>query len=200
MNKQEFLAKLRNSLNGVPQEEADERLTFYSELIDDYMEEGMTEQNAVAQLDTVESIAAQVLSEIPLTKLIKAKVKPNRTLRAWEIVLLVLGAPIWLSLLLALFAVAFSVYAVAWALDGSFWAIDLSIAVCALSGIFSAVAFAMQGNLLSAIALFGIAFMCAGLAIFGFIGCRCATKTVLALSKRFFMWVKACFMKREEEA
>ena len=39
MNKQEFLMRLREGLSGLPQNEIEERLTFYSEMIDDRIEE-----------------------------------------------------------------------------------------------------------------------------------------------------------------
>ena len=34
MNKQEFLAQLRKGLSGLPKEDIDERLTFYSEMME----------------------------------------------------------------------------------------------------------------------------------------------------------------------
>ncbi len=42
MTKQEFIAELRKGLSGLPKKELEERLTFYSEMIDDRMEEGLT--------------------------------------------------------------------------------------------------------------------------------------------------------------
>ena len=48
MGKQEFLAQLRKGLQGLPQEDIEERLTFYSEMIDDRMEEGLSEEEAVS--------------------------------------------------------------------------------------------------------------------------------------------------------
>ena len=48
MNKQEFIALLRKGLSGLPQKELEERLTFYSEMIDDRIEEGLTETTAYA--------------------------------------------------------------------------------------------------------------------------------------------------------
>lgn len=41
MSKQEFLAELRKALSGLPQGDIEDRLTFYSEMIDDRMEEGL---------------------------------------------------------------------------------------------------------------------------------------------------------------
>ena len=48
MTKQEFLNQLRMGISGLPQEDISERLTFYREMIDDRMEEGLSEEEAVA--------------------------------------------------------------------------------------------------------------------------------------------------------
>ena len=49
MNKQEFLNQLRSGLNGLPHEEIEERVMFYSEMIDDRVEEGLSEEDAGRQ-------------------------------------------------------------------------------------------------------------------------------------------------------
>ena len=43
MNKQDFLVQLRKGLSGLPQDDIEERLTFYKEMIEDRMEEGFSE-------------------------------------------------------------------------------------------------------------------------------------------------------------
>ena len=110
MLKQEFLAQLRDALCGLPQCDIDERLTFYSEIIDDRMEDGLPEEEAVAAVGSVDEIFTQVVAEIPFSKIVKERIKPKRRLTAWEIVLLALGSPIWLSLGIAAFAVILSLY------------------------------------------------------------------------------------------
>ena len=62
MTKKEFLAALRRKLRAVPQAELRERLGFYSEIIDDKMEEGLTEGEAVADVGNVDEIAEQIRS------------------------------------------------------------------------------------------------------------------------------------------
>ena len=44
MKKQTFLDMLKKRLSGLPKQEIAERLTFYNEMIDDRMEEGMSEE------------------------------------------------------------------------------------------------------------------------------------------------------------
>ena len=48
MNKQEFLDALRERLSGLPSREVEDRLGFYGEIIDDRIEEGISEHDAVA--------------------------------------------------------------------------------------------------------------------------------------------------------
>lgn len=197
MSKQEFLAKLKSGLTQIPQDDLEERINFYSEMIDDRMEEGLTEEQAVAELGTIESIVMQIVSEIPLTKLVKEKVKPDRKLRAWEIVLLVLGSPIWLSLFIALFAIVLSIYIVIWSLIVSLWAVEVSAAVCFVGGLAAFVVCIAKGSIPSGIAMSGMALICAGLMIFGYFGCKYITKAILIFTKKILIWVKSRFMNKE---
>ena len=48
MNKQEFLVQLRNALSGLPKDDIEERIEFYSEMIEDRIEEGLSEEEAIA--------------------------------------------------------------------------------------------------------------------------------------------------------
>ena len=91
MSKAEFLEVLRKRLSGLPREEVEERLAFYNEMIDDRIEDGLTEAEAVAGIGSVDDVARQIMAEIPLTTLVREKVRPKRILRVWEIILLVLG-------------------------------------------------------------------------------------------------------------
>lgn len=199
MNKKEFLAKLRKRLFGLPQDDIEERLSFYDEMIDDLIEEGRSEEAAVSEIGTVEDIVSQIVADIPLTKLVKERVKPKRALRAWEIVLLALGSPIWLSLLIVAFAVVFSVYAVMWSVLVSLWAVELSLAAVSLGGILSAVIFVIEGNAIQCVFMLGAGLVCAGLFILLFFGCKKATKGTLFLTKKMALSIKSLFINKEEE-
>ena len=63
MSKQDFLNTLRVRLSGLPKADIEERLIFYSEIIDDKIEEGLTEEEAVADVGDVMQIADQILSD-----------------------------------------------------------------------------------------------------------------------------------------
>lgn len=199
MCKQEFLAQLRKGLSGLPQDDIEERLNFYNEMIDDRIEEGLSESEAVHAIGTVNDVVTQILADTPLTKLVKEKVKPNRGLKAWEIVLLVLGSPIWLSLLIAAFAVILAAYIVVWSAVVTLWSIEASLAACSLGGMVSAVVFALQGNGLTGLAMLSVGICCAGLSVFLFFGCKAATKGIVLLTKKMAFGMKTLFVGKEAE-
>lgn len=196
MNKQEFLNELGRQLRGLPSDEIEQRLEFYSEMIDDKVEEGASQEEAVSALGDVSEIAAQIKAEVPLARLVKEKIKPKRKLSALEIVLIVLGSPIWLSLLLAALAVVFAVYLVIWSVVISLWAVFVSLVACALVGLSQVVGFVFFGLADYGIFILGASLIFAGLAIFAFFGCRLATKGVALLTKKIFVGIKYCFMKK----
>ena len=112
MNKEAFLMELRGALAGLPAEDIEERVAFYSEMIDDRMEEGLTEEEAVAQTGAIQSIVSQTIAETPLHKLVKENARTRKPMNMGEIILLVVGSPLWLALGIAFLAVILSLYIV----------------------------------------------------------------------------------------
>ena len=195
MDKQEFLAQLRNGLAGLPPRDIEERLSFYSEMIDDRIEEGLSEQEAVSAVGSVESIVSQTIGESPMTKLAKEKVKPNRRLSGWEIILLILGCPIWLSLGIAAIAVVFSLYISAWSVIISLWAAYVSLVACSVGGLVAGIVVACTGKALPGIAVLAAGLICAGFSIFAFYGCKAVTRGLLLLTRKTAIWIKNCIVK-----
>lgn len=198
MSKQEFLAQLRKGLSGLPRDNIEERLAFYSEMIDDQMEEGLSEEEAVSAIGSIDEIVTQVVAETPLAKIAKERIKSKRRLSAGEIVLLTLGSPIWLPLGISAFAVILSLYISLWAVIVSLWAVFVSLAVCSICGVLTCVIFTVGGNVASGIAMLAAGIVCAGLSIFAFYGCKAVTKGILMLTKKMAIGIKNCFMKKEE--
>ena len=199
MNKQEFLDQLRLELSGLPKEDLEERLNFYSEMIDDRIEDGLSEEEAVNEIGPSEEIASQIIAETPLSIIVKERVKPKRRLKAWEIVLLILGAPLWIPLLIAAFAVLFSLYIVLWSLVIALWAIDVAFIAASVAGIAGGCILLIKGERLSALMSFSIGLIMAGLSIFLFFGCKAATKGTVVLTKKMGLGIKTLFLAKETE-
>ncbi len=205
MTKQEFLIELQAALNGLPHDNIKESILFYSEMIDDRMDDGMSEEEAVADIGSVDEVSSQIIAEIPLLKIAKEKIRPKRKMKAWEIVLLCVGSPIWGSLLIAAFAVIFSLYAALWSVIIALWAVFVSFAACSVAltiagaalGVVGGVVFINNAYIYSGIVLFAASLVLAGLSIFAFFGCKAATKGIIFLTQKLALGLKSLFIRKE---
>ena len=198
MLKKEFLEKLRSELSGLPGQELEERLSFYSEMIDDRLEEGASEEDAVSGVGSIDDISAQIISDIPFSRIAKERIKSKRKMKSPEIVLLILGSPIWLTLVIAAFAVIFSLYISLWAVVVSLWAVFASLSACSVCSVPACIIFTAGGHGASGLALLAAGFVCAGLSIYMFFGCKASTDGLLTLTRKTAVRIKNFFIKKEE--
>ena len=112
MNKTEFLTAVRHSLRGLSAADIKGHIDFLSEMIDDRIEEGMSEAEAVAAMGTPEEVAAGIIAETPVTSLMCECVRPSGGRATWRTVLLLLTSPIWASLLFAVVITLFTLIVV----------------------------------------------------------------------------------------
>ncbi len=194
MNKIEFLTVLRERLQGLPEGDINKSIDFYCEMIDDRVEDGMSEEEAVEALGNIEEIISQILSEVSLPKLVKEKVKPKRALKAWEIVLLVLGAPLWIPLLAAVILTVLAVYLSVWSVIISLYVVDLAVVICGIAFVRLAVAFLFGGQFVSGGVALGAGLVCMGLSILLFFAFNLVTKGILWASKKVLLGIKGLFI------
>lgn len=194
MNKIEFLTALRERLQGLPEEDINKSIDFYCEMIDDRVEDGMSEAEAVEALGSIDEIISQILSEVSLPKLVKEKVKPKRALKAWEIVLLVLGAPLWIPLLAAVILTVLAIYLSVWSVIISLYAVDLSVAISGLGCIGVSAALLFNGQFIPGGVFFGTGLVCMGLSILLFFAFNLVTRGILWVSKKVLIGIKGLFI------
>ena len=199
MTKQEFLASLREGLRGLPPADIEERIAFYDEMIDDRMEEGLTEEEALAELGSVESVIAQITAETPLVKLVKEKVRSERKRsgKGLTTALLVLGAPIWVSLLIAAFAVALSLAAAAWSVVISLYAAALSLAVGGVAFVAFSVVYILRGNIPGAAFAVGAGLAAVGLGLLLFTACNALANGLVKGMKKLMLGFKSLLMGKK---
>jgi uncharacterized membrane protein len=106
MNKSEFLSVLGNHLKSLEKEEYNKFITFYDEMIEDYKENGYTEEEAIKKIGSPQSIASDIIDgqETVILNI------PSTGSKMLNIILLILGFPLWGSLLLALVLCILSAY------------------------------------------------------------------------------------------
>lgn len=197
MNKEEFLKELRKKLSGLSKSDIEERVSFYGEMIDDRMEEGLSEQEAVEGIGTVDSVVEQIMSEIPLSRLVKEKVRGDKKPNILMIVLLVIGFPVWFPLAVAVLSVIFSLYVTVWSIVISFFATDLALAAASCCCLFGSVVFLASSNPAAAVFSFGGSAICAGLAILFFILSLWISKGIIKLTGKMFLGIKTSFIGKE---
>ena len=103
--------------------------------------------------------------------------KPKKKLKVWEIVLLALGSPLWVSLLLAFFAVVLAIYI-------SLWAVFISLVACGFCGFILGLFFGLGNNWYIGFAMIAAALILIGFSILFFFGCKTATKGFILLTKK----------------
>ena len=197
MKKEEFLLELKDRLSGLPSEEAEERVAYYGELIDHRMETGLTEEEAVTGIGSVNEAVGQIMSEIPLTQLVKRRVDPKKKHSVGKIMALIVLFPIWFPLFIAFFAVFMSLYITAWALLISFFFVGVAIVVASIGCIVAAVGYMAAGRPLGAIFLIGTALILAGIAILFFLVNGGLIKGLAKLTAKLAISIKRKFVKTE---
>lgn len=189
MTKQEFLKELETNLKGLPKEDINERLAFYSEMIDDIMDEGKSEEDAVSEIGSIEDVVSDIAKDIPLSTLVKHKIKNKRKKSGLEITLLILGFPLWFPLLLTGFILLFVAYLLLWIMDLVLWVVDLSLGLSAVIGL---VLFFIDSfnPFYIAVMLLGI-----GLSIFLFYIAKAFTKLSAIIMKKSLIGIKSWFIR-----
>ena len=197
MNKLDFLAALEKKLQPLPEEERAKALEYYFEIIDDRMDCGVTEEEAVAGCGDIDEIAEKIIMDTPLTKLVRQKNKSRRRMRAWEIVLLAVGSPLWISLGAAVFCVLLAMSIVLWCVVLCVFVVGIALGASALAACAAAVVFLVQGKFMPALFLLGAALICVGLTMLFFLLGKVTAKGVVKLHKLTFRGIKRCFIRKE---
>jgi len=196
MTKLQFILALRDKLEKLPRDDRDKALEYYSELIDDRMEDGLTEEEAVAAMGSVDAVAEQILSDVPVTKLVKEKLG-RKKMEPWVIVLLIVGAPLWLSLLAGVASGILGLYASAFAVIVALFAVSVALGACAPVVLILGVQYLINQGIAVALVWWGIALLFAGLAIFFWIGGHYSAKGCIWVSKKIWLWIKSLFLRKE---
>jgi len=198
MTKLEFLAELRQYLAGLPLEDIEKSVDYYKESIDDRMEDGLTEEEAVAAMGDTKTIASEILAEAslpPVVKKLKKPLKPKT--RGWEIVLLILGFPLWFPLLMSFAAIVLSVYIVLWTVAVSLYSLPVAFGASALALLLTAVVNFLTGGFLVAVLASGCCLVLAGLCIFSILLCNLLVKAAAWCTKMLWRCLKNLFVKKE---
>lgn len=182
MNKSLFLSELAAHLKNLPQSEINKSLDFYSEIIDDRMDEEMSEEEAICGLGNIEDIAREaMLDATPLFKLIVSKS---------DIVLLVLASPLFIIM----FALIFVFYACVWLVIIALFLVELSFLLAGIAGVVSSF-IDFSGNIPFSLLMFFGGLICLGIGIFTFSPIKKTSKKIMGLTIWVIRKIKSIFQK-----
>lgn len=197
MTKADFLRLLERALSQLSEEERQKNLEYYSELLDDMMEEGMTEAEATAKLGSPNQIAQSILQEMPLGKLVSTRMKPRSGWTPLAIVLAVVGSPVWVPLLLAGVAVVLVLFVSIWALGFAAVAVVIALAVAVVAAPIIAIRVAVL-TLPLGLMLLGAGLVLLGLCVLGGLMAVELCKLLWQLTVWLAHKIKGLFIRKEE--
>ena len=197
MSKADFLRLLERALMQLSEEERQKNLEYYSELLDDMMEEGMTEAEATAKLGSPNQIAQSILQEMPLGKLVSTRMKPKSGWTPLAIVMAVVGSPVWVPLLLATVAIVLAVFVSIWALGFAAVAVVIALAVAVVAAPIFAVRAAVM-TLPLGLMLLGAGLVLLGLCVLGGLMAVELCKLLWQLTVWLAHKIKGLFIRKEE--
>ena len=195
MTKKEFIKELRERLSGLPKDDLESRLSFYEESINDRMDDGKSEEEAVKELGTIDEIINQVASETSLMTLVKEKAKPKRKLSGAEIALIAIGFPLWFPLVLTFLILCLVFCLVFWIIGLIPLITCVSSLVVGLAEFFSYFAVIGEANSLG---ILGMALAGIGLAVMLIPAVIYSVKGTIKLVKLIMTGIKKLFIRRRK--
>ena len=199
MSRDAFIGELRHRMAGLPQEAVDRTVEYYSELIADSMEDGLSEAEAVARLGSLDEIVANVVKETPLTRIVQTRVRESKKKggSGWVIALLILGAPVWLPLLIAVLAVLFAQFIALWAVVVSLWAAVLGVILAGVVAVAAGILELVRLHVPRGLVLLGGGLVCLGLCALLFLLMKLITVGTVKLCKWIWVGVKSLFVGKK---
>lgn len=196
MTKEVFLRELARGLHQLPPDEVKRQQAYYEELLADMMEDGIDEEAAVEKLGDVSAIVEEILQDTPLPTLVKTRLKPKKGWTAAAIVAVVLGAPLWIPLLLALILMAFAVCLSIGAVIVAAFCMVLALALAGVVIIFRGVSlFALGGSY--AVFSIGCGLLLLGFFCLSFLAAKYAAIGLFRGGRWLFRAVKGLFIAKE---
>ena len=170
MTKDEYLSELRVGLAAFSKDEVDRAVSFYEEMVDDRVEAGVSEEEAVGSLEPPAEAAARIISEMPAVPRAAARLRSPKTPRSWFVafvVAAVIGSPVWIPLTLGVIIAVIGCFIGLFGLLVAVWAIAASMLLGAPIGLLYLVAGVKAGSVAGALMGLGCGVAVTGVGVLG---------------------------------
>ena len=180
MNRSDFIKELSYHLRKMTTTEKNKFITYYDEIISDYIENGVPEEEAVGKVGIPKMIAEELLENYDYVKT-KGPLIGSRILNVF---LLILGFPLWGSLLLAGILLLLSFYIVLWCVPLVTGAGCVGYFSTCIIGIIGA-PFIMAGSLSVGMVQLGTAIASFGISVLLGMATLSLSRVIIKLTKQF---------------
>ena len=198
MLKQEFIEELKSLIGNLPYEDVNKYVEYYSEMIEDRIDDGMTEEDAVKEVGSPKVIAEQILKDNGATINEQVSGATNKDKKGFSfknldtlsIVLIIVSFPIWVSLLAGVFSMVVGVFAGLLSLFISAWACTLSFGLCGIACTVMGIVYLFSEGLGTFLCYTGAGILLIGLSILFYVGAKYFTKLCIYLCKKCVQSIK----------
>jgi len=186
MNKAEFLNELSFCLQNMNNSEKNKFIIFYDEMLSDYVENGMTEEDAGGKIGDPKKIADYGSVKINL---------PFTGIRGLNYILTIIGFPLWGSVLLAFVLMVFSVYVIIWCVPFTTGALSIGFFTTSIIGIVGS-PFVMLKNASMGIMQLGTGIASIGISLLLGLATLGLSKRLIIITKNLNAKLAALFKKK----
>lgn len=191
MNKTDFISMLGDLLSPISKIEKAKFIDYYEEIIEDYKEGGLTEEEIVNKIGTPQTIANTILSE---QDIIDINI-PSFNSKLLNIILLILGFPLWGSLLLAVVLLILSAYIIIWCIPFTTGVSSIAFFVIALVSIIGS-PFMISDILAVGVVQLGLGIASVGVSILSAFITIYLSKNLMIVTKRLTFKILKSFNKK----
>ena len=165
MTKSEFLNALSKELSALSECDRLRSLHYFEEMIADRMEEGCSEEEAVAAMGNPREIAENILAEEFAERETVPNEKKKYTVPLWLAILLaVIAAPVWIPVVVTFIVTVICIYLIPWCLILGLFATAITCFFGGLAGLILSPLFLVAAPF-ALILGFGLSFVAIGLGI-----------------------------------
>ena len=177
MTQNEFISTLRYELLKRNVLDTETHINYYQEIIADYIEDGFSEESAVAKIDPIDDIVTTIAKE--KSQSFEDIQKKSKSPLIWA--LLIIGSPLWLSILLSIILLIASGIIILWCIPLTLGSLSFAFL---LTGIVSLVGATFNSSFYYILTQLGVGIFAAGLGLLLLFGTTYSSQFILLLSNK----------------
>ena len=196
LTKEKFILKLSLRLKDLDTSDIEKACEFYSKMIDDRVDDGMSKEEAIEALGPMDYIEASIRDNIrnnaSFTHICNndtlddiLPIKEKRELNGSVLILLILSFPIWFSLIVLALALALAIFIGIWAVVCSSYIANAALGVGGLATLLSGFGFLFTGNFSPAVLAISEALLLIGAGLVLFVALKYITRLGLWATRGF---------------